>query len=58
MWRKWQIGDTVQYFYNEFDGHGSYTGTVTEIHDDHATVKANGMNLWCDDDTEYHFQHR
>lgn len=58
MWRKWKVGDSVLYTYNEFDGHGSCMGTVTEIHPDHAIVKANGMNLWCDDDTAHHFFHR
>ena len=50
-WRSWNIGDTIRYSWNDFDGHGSLLGTLAEMHEDHAIVKADGMNLWLSDET-------
>ena len=52
MWRTWETGDRVAWCWSDFDGAGSRVGIVTEIHEDHAIVCADGMNLWVDDDTE------
>lgn len=57
MWRKWNIGDRVQYIVNEFDGCRSWNGILTEMHEDHAIVEADGMKLWLDDDTQDLFFH-
>lgn len=35
----------------EFDGSGSREGIITEVHEDHAIMEADGMHLWIDDDT-------
>ena len=48
-WREWKLGDTIKYSWNEFDGSGSTVGTVTEIEADHIIVRADDMNLWCED---------
>lgn len=58
MWRKWKVGDRVQYTYSEFDGHGTLAGVITEKYDDHLIAEVNGMHLWIDDDTLEHFWHR
>lgn len=50
-WRSWQLGRRTKYTWNDFDGHGTVFGVVTEKHDDHLIVEADGMNLWVDDDT-------
>lgn len=49
-WKELKVNDHVIYSWNEFDGCGSVKGTVTKIHDDHVIVKADGQNLWIDDD--------
>ena len=56
MWRKWKVGDRVKDTVNDFDGRGSWNGTLTEMHEDHAIVEADGMHLWLDDDTADMFQ--
>lgn len=43
-----KLNDTVHYEVDEFDGHSSIDGVVTEIHADHIIVRADDMNLWCD----------
>lgn len=48
-WREWKIGDTIRYSWNEFDGSGSTVGIVTEVEADHIIVRADDMNLWCED---------
>lgn len=48
-WREWKIGDTIRYSWNEFDGSGSTVGFVTEVEADHIIVRADDMNLWCED---------
>ena len=48
-WREWKIGDTIRYSWNEFDGSGSTVGIVTEVETDHIIVRADDMNLWCED---------
>ena len=48
-WREWKIGDTIRYSWNEFDGSGSTIGIVTEVDKDHIIVRADDMNLWCED---------
>lgn len=58
MWRKWNVGDKVLYTFNEFDGHGSFTGIITEKDESHLIAEVNGMHLWIDDDTADMFYHR
>lgn len=48
-WREWKIGDKIKYSWNEFDGSGSTIGIVTEVDKDHIIVRADDMNLWCED---------
>ena len=48
-WKNAKVGMKVAWTYNEFDGCRTVYGSVTELHDDHIIVKADGMNLWCDD---------
>lgn len=49
MWRTWTAGQQVTYTVNDFDGHGEFIGTVTEVHQDHAIVKVDDMTLWVED---------
>ena len=49
-WRTWKKGRKTTYAWDEFDGAGSLEGTVTEVHEDHLIVEADGMSLWLDDD--------
>ena len=62
MWRKWKVGDRVLYIVNDFDGHGTFEGIVTEMHESHAIVEADVFNiherLWLDDNTQDMFWHR
>ena len=37
-WRTWKKGRKT-------------TGIITEVHEDHAIMEADGMHLWIDDDT-------
>lgn len=55
-WREWKLGDKIKYSWNEFDGSGSTVGTVTEIEADHIIVRADDMNLWCEDFNSDMFQ--
>lgn len=48
-WRTWKVGQKVIHTVNEFDGYMQMQGVVTEVHSDHAIVRANGMNLWVED---------
>lgn len=50
-WRDWKVGRKTIYSGTEFDGSFRYVGRVTEKHDDHLIVEADGMHLWVDDDT-------
>lgn len=54
-WRNLELGETVTWHWNDFDGKGSVTGTITEVEKDHAILRADGMNLWIDDDTKENF---
>lgn len=40
------LGDTLFYVYIEFDGKGKVEGKVTEVHDDHFILSADGINYW------------
>lgn len=44
-------GRKTTWNWNEFDGSGSREGIITEVHEDHAIMEADGMHLWIDDDT-------
>lgn len=50
-WRTWKKGRKTTWHWNEFDGSGSREGIITEVHEDHAIMEADGMHLWIDDDT-------
>lgn len=50
-WKNWNIGDTIKWIVDEFDGHMERIGKVTQIFEDHVIVEADGMNLWVDKDT-------
>lgn len=52
-WRTLQVGDTLLYQGDEFDGSFKYKCKVTEVDDDHAiaTEPTIPMKLWIDDDT-------
>lgn len=55
-WRNWKIGRPTIFETHEFDGDSLTQGIITEIHYDHAILKADGMNLWIDDDSQYMFR--
>lgn len=55
-WQNWNIGDTIRWYWNEFDGKGSVLGVLTVKEPDHIIIEADGMHLWCDDDTEENFK--
>jgi len=57
-WKQLRLGESVIYYGKEFDGVFKEEGYVNEISDNHIIVKANGMNLWLDDDTESLFFRR
>ena len=54
---EWLIGEhgkkgrKTTWHWDEFDGSGSREGIITEVHEDHAIMEADGMHLWIDDDT-------
>lgn len=48
-WRSWDVGRYTVYEWNEFDGHGSSRGLITEKYDDHLIMESEGMQLWIDD---------
>ena len=49
-WRRWKLGDKVEYIWKDFDGSGSIEGTITKVEKDHLIMTAsNNMNLWVDD---------
>ena len=50
-WRTWKKGRKTTWHWDEFDGSGSREGIITEVHEDHAIMEADGMHLWIDDDT-------
>lgn len=50
-----KIGDKVKFESHDFDGAVTRYGVVTEVEDDHAIVRADGMNLWLDDYTAGQF---
>ena len=54
-WRSWNIGRKTIYSGTEFDGTFYYEGIVTEKHEDHLIVEADGMHLWVDDSTAEFF---
>ena len=42
-----QIGDTVKYTYNEFDGHGVVIGLLTAMEEDHIIMTdKDAINYW------------
>ena len=45
MWRTWEIGRKTTFVADEFDGYTEIQGVVTEKHDDHLIVQADGQNL-------------
>lgn len=55
-WRNWQVGRNTVWESHEFDGNSIVTGILTEKHEDHAIVEADGMRLWVDDDMLYMFR--
>ena len=48
-WHKWKVGRYTRYRWKEFDGSGEMYGLITEVHDDHAIMEAEGQQLWIDD---------
>ena len=49
-WRKWKLGDKVEYIWKDFDGSGSIEGVITKVEEDHLIMTTNdNMNLWVDD---------
>lgn len=49
-WKRWKLGDKVEYIWNDFDGSGSIEGIITKVEKDHLIMTAsNNMNLWVDD---------
>ena len=52
-WKNWKLGDKIMFSVTEFDGTVRMLGVLTEMHEDHCIIKAEGMILWCDDDN-YH----
>lgn len=55
-WRNWQVGRKTVWETHEFDGDSICEGVLTEKHEDHAIVEADGMRLWLDDDFAYMFR--
>lgn len=55
-WKSLKVGDTVTFFWDEFDGSGRVTGQVASIEPDHAIIEADGMHLWIDENTEDMFE--
>ena len=51
-WKCLKLRDPILFYGKEFDGSFREEGYVERIFDDHIIVKANGMSLWLDDDTE------
>ena len=51
-WRKLKLGDPILFYGQDFSGKFSFNGYVEKIFEDHVIVKADGMNLWLDDDTK------
>lgn len=54
-WRNWKVGRKTVWETHEFDGDSRHEGILTEKHEDHAIVEADGMQLWLDDDFLYMF---
>lgn len=48
-WRTWEVGRYTVYEWDEFDGHGSSRGLITEKYEDHLIMESEGMRLWIDD---------
>lgn len=48
-WKTWNIGNTIRYTADEFDGYSEFVGVVTEKENDHLIVEADGMKLWCEE---------
>ena len=44
-WRTWKKGRKTTWHWNEFDGSGSREGIITEVHEDHAIMEADGMQI-------------
>ena len=44
-WRTWKKGRKTTWHWNEFDGSGSREGIITEVHEDHAIMEADGTHL-------------
>lgn len=55
-WKKYRVGDIVEYSWNEFDGKGKIIATVTQVEEDHAIAEADDMKLWIDNDTVENFR--
>jgi hypothetical protein len=55
-WRNWPVGRKTVWETHEFDGDSVIEGVLTEKHEDHAIVEADGMRLWLDDDFAYMFR--
>ena len=43
-WRTWKKGRKTTWHWNEFDGSGSRGGIITEVHEDHAIMEADGKD--------------
>lgn len=50
-WRTLKKGDKLSYFSSAFDGETSFEGVVSDVDHQRAIILADGMHLWCDDDT-------
>lgn len=52
-WRNADLGQKVVYSVTDFDGKGSFPGSVTEKYSDHLIIRIENefmeMNLWVDD---------
>lgn len=55
-WRRWKLGDELEYSWNDFDGSGSIEGIVTKVEEDHLIVTtSDNTNLLVDDTTSGSF---
>ena len=49
-WRKWKLGDNVEFIWKDFDGSGSVEGIITKVEEDHLIMTtSDNMDLWVDD---------
>ena len=49
-WRNWEVGRPTIWAGRDFDGSWYFEGVITEKHEDHLILEADGMHIWIDDD--------